>query len=108
MAGFTANGEVLQSVSVDKEIGGASYATGQVSVTGTATALVAVRGSRRALLIVQHGTTAVYIGGPGVATSTGVLLVGSEGSSMSVPTTGAVYGIVASGTQVVSYMEVYD
>ena len=96
------------SASVSTSPGAANFATNQVSVTSAATAIVAARATRRAVLIINHGTTDVYIGGATVTTATGILLAGSEGASISIPTTAAVYGIVASGTQAVSYIEVYD
>lgn len=108
MAGFTATGDKLESVEIVKDTGAASFAPGQVSVAVTATQIVAARATRRSVLIVQHGTTAVYVGGSGVTTSNGLLVVGAAGSRVGVPTAGAVYGIVGTGTQTVSYMEVYD
>lgn len=43
-----------------------------------------------------------------VTTSSGDLLVGIKGAFLSVPATTDVYAIVGSGTQGVSFMEVYE
>lgn len=89
--------------------GAANAATGQVSVTTTATLVAASRATRRSVKVTNTGTTDVYVGyTSGVTTSTGDLLVGIKGAFISVPTTSAVYAIVASGSVSVSYVEVYD
>lgn len=81
--------------------------TGQVSVGTSATLILPARRNRRSLLIVQHGTNAVYIGNDlSVATTTGVLLTGTAGTGISIPTTGEVWGIAGSA-QTVSYIEIY-
>lgn len=83
-----------------------TLATGQITVTTTATQIVSANTDRRALLIVNHGTTDVYIGTSSVATSDGVLLKGTAGANITVPGTMAVFGIVSSGTQAVSFIEI--
>lgn len=87
-------------------LGSPDVATNQVTVADTATLIRAADPRRRGLLIVNHGTTAVFVGDSTVTTTTGLLLAGVVGASVSVPTKGAVYGVVASGSQVVSYMVV--
>jgi hypothetical protein len=57
--------------------------------------------------IINHGTTAVYLGTGTITTSNGALLVGTAGASVTIVTTDAVKGIVASGSQAVSYIEEY-
>ena len=94
-------------VDVASITGTGSLANNQVSVTTTSDTVVAARAGRRALLIVQHGTTDVYLGTGTVTTTNGVLLKGVAGASISIPTAAAVNGIVASGTQTVSYLEVF-
>ncbi|MCI0549650.1 MAG: hypothetical protein L0287_01710 [Anaerolineae bacterium] len=98
--------EVYGAIGVDYAIGNNSIATGQVSVGTGATLIAAVRSNRRGILVVQHGTTAVYLGASNVATSTGVLLTGTAGTSIFIPTTAALYGIAGSA-QTVSYLEVF-
>lgn len=91
-------------------LGGApTLAHNQVSVATTAggTVIVAARAGRRSVVIINHGSTAVFIGNTGLTTSTGLQLIGTAGATISIPTSAAVYGIVAAGTQTVSYMEVY-
>lgn len=82
--------------------------TGQVSIASTATQIVAARSPRRSVLVINHGTTDVYIGfTSGVTTATGILLTGTKGASLSIPSNTTIYGITASGTQTISYAEVY-
>ena len=79
--------------------------TGQVSVTGTATQIVGQYSSRSGIVITNLGTTDVYIGeNAGVTTSTGHLLPGTKGASLSFSTTGAIYGITGGSSQTVSWL----
>ena len=81
--------------------------TGQVSVGTSATLILPARKQRRSLLVIQHGTNAVYLGkDENVSTTTGVLLTGTAGSGISIPTTGEIWG-VAGSAQTVSYIEIY-
>ncbi len=89
------------------EGGASTIATAQVTVANTSTLIAATRSGRNAITIVNSGTTPVYIGVTGVTTATGVLLPGSVGAALTLPTTAAVYGVVASSTQAVSYVETY-
>lgn len=84
-----------------------SITTGQVSVTTSATLIVASRVGRKSVTIVQEGTTIVRLGASGVAISTGVPLPGTIYSQFTFDGGAAIYGIVASGTQTVSYAETY-
>lgn len=89
------------------ESGAANFAATQVSVAATATQIVASNATRRAVLITNPSSSVtVYIGGAAVTTSTGQELL--PGNSLSLPVTSAVYGIVATSTQTVSAVEVYD
>ena len=90
-----------------RDTGYGSKTTNQVSVGATATQIVAARAGRGGVIIVQHGTTDVFIGGAGVSATNGVLLPGNKGASITLPDTGAIFGITASGTQTVSYYEAY-
>lgn len=98
----------IGDVDVLTQIGAANLANGQVSVTTTAGNVVASRATRRAVTIVNHGTTDVYLGVATVTTSNGILLTGTKGAAVTLFTTAAVQGIVAAGTQTVSYIEEYD
>lgn len=92
---------------VVQEAHATTIATNQVSVTTSSTLIVASRVGRRGLTIVNHGTTDVYIGVTGLTTSNGLLLVGVKGAGISLETEAAIYGIVGTGTQTVSYLEQY-
>jgi len=81
---------------------------GQVTVAATATLIAAARPGRGAVTIVNHGTTNVFIGGdPNVTALNGVKLVGVDGASITLSAQSAIYGITASGSQIVSYVEAY-
>lgn len=85
----------------------ANFTPAQVSVASTATLIAAQRTTRQLISIVNTTTTAIYIGGSGVTTTTGQLLPGVVGASITVPTTAALYGIVATGTATVTEAETY-
>ena len=88
--------------------GGADeIATAQVSVANTSTAIVAARAGRQDVTITNHGTTDVYIGVTGVTTATGMLLVGIKGGAITISGAAAIFGVVGSGTQTVSYLETF-
>ena len=82
--------------------------TGQVSVTTSSTAIVAARVTRRSLIIQNHGTTDVFCMTGTATTGAGFRLKGTDGASISLPTADDVACIVASGSQTVSYAEVYE
>jgi hypothetical protein len=93
-------------------LGVANIATGQATVANTATLIVAARTGasgtgRKSVTIVNGSTTPVYVGASGVTTSTGILLPGTTGASLTLDTQAALYGIVASSTEAVSYAETY-
>lgn len=78
---------------------------GQVSVTTSPTQIVAANSARKRIVITNTGSTAVYLGPSGVATSTGHLLAGAAGYPFVIYTKAAIYGIVGAGTQTVTYWE---
>lgn len=84
-----------------------SFKTTQVTIAATATLIAAARPGRRKLKVVNLGTTAVYLGGSGVTTTTGLLLTGAVGAEREIETSEAVYGIVAAATQDVSAVETW-
>lgn len=83
-----------------------------VSVTNSATPLVAVKGTRRRLLIQNRSGSDVFVGGPGVTTSTGYKI--ADGGSYEVvqqfPTDPSTkfpwYGVVSTGTSTINVVEV--
>jgi hypothetical protein len=96
----------------NQPVGAAAFAATQVALSSTATSIVAARTGvagtgRVSVTITNTTTTAIYLGGSGVTTSTGTLLPGIVGASVTLNTTAAVYGIVATGTPTVTALETY-
>lgn len=99
-SGGSASGSGLSRPYLSKTID-----TGQVTVSTTATLILAANGERHDATLVNLGTTDVYIGDSEVTTSTGVLLLGTKGTALTLNTRAAIYAIVGSGTQAISYIE---
>jgi len=79
-------------------------ATGQVSVTSSGTQIIAANANRGGILIYNtDSTNAVFIGGANVTASNGHEL--PAGQAISLPYQGSLYGIVASASVTVSYIE---
>lgn len=99
--GVGANPVIVSSV------GASSIATGQATVDTTSGGklIVAARPGRKSVLIVQEGATLVRLGPPGVTASTGIPLPGVQYATVTLEGGAAVYGTVASGTQLVSFLE---
>lgn len=88
--------------------GGRALASSQVTVTTTAAIAAIARANRIAVTIQNLGATAVYCGPDStVTTTTGFRLPGVDGSSVTIPSTAAVYCIVGAGTQAVSILETF-
>lgn len=87
---------------------GSDLTTGQITVAATATVIVPTAGAagRLSVTIVNNSTVDVFLGGPGVTISNGLLLVGTKGASITLNTSAAVYGIVATSTESVSFASV--
>jgi hypothetical protein len=78
----------------------------QITIAATATLIRSTNANRSAIVVVNHGSTNVFIGFTNaVTTSTGVMLVGIPGSSLTFQTRSDIYGIAASGTQAISFYE---
>jgi hypothetical protein len=85
----------------------AAVASAQVTVTTTATALDQSTSGPRSLLLRNRGAVAVFLGGSGVTSSTGLQLDPGETLSLDVPKFGAgVYGRTASSTARVDVLQV--
>jgi hypothetical protein len=80
---------------------------GTVGVTSAATLITAANGRRVELTVQNLGTANVYLGTDNTVTTSKGLLIPGTASMTDTTTTATWYGIVASGTVVVSYMEVY-
>ena len=97
------NGEV--SI-VANPVNSSAFAAGQVSVGTGATVIKAANTDRKYMVIKNIGANPVFIGGSGVTTGTGYsLAVNATLTMQESVSTAAVYGIVASGTETVSYLE---
>lgn len=90
-----------------REYGQPNLNTNQVSVALTATQIAAARSARGAITIVNHGTNPVYIGTGSVTATTGILLPGVVGASITLPYNGQVSGIATGGAQTVSFLETF-
>lgn len=84
---------------------GATLNTNQVSVGSTSTLIIAANANRKRLVLINMGTTNVFLGNIGVTIGTGQLLLGIAGYVIPLYFTGAVYGIVGTGTQTIAYIE---
>lgn len=94
------------SPSATRDYGSAAIATSQVSVGTSATQIVPARSGRLAVTITMVGSGDVFVGASGVTVANGSLLLGSKGSSITIPTQAAVFGIGAVA-QTVSVLETY-
>jgi hypothetical protein len=95
-------------------VGAANFVPNQATLTTTAAALIVAartgaQGTGRvSVTIVSGSTTAIALGGSGVTFTTGVVLPGTVGASITIPTTAAIYGsLSAAGSALVSYYETY-
>lgn len=90
------------------ESGATNFAPSQVTVSSSsATQLLAVNATRRGAVITNMDVSIhIFIGGASVTTSTGHDL--GPALSISIPFTGAIYAIAASGSPSASASEVYD
>lgn len=79
----------------------------QVDVDVSSTLIVAARAGRRTVIVINHSAIDVFLGSQGVTTLTGLLLTGIKGTGINIPTDGDIYGIAASGSARVSYMELF-
>lgn len=88
--------------------GAPTLATAQVSVTTGNISVAAARAGRRAVTITNvTGTSAIYCGNTGVATTTGTYLGATAGSNITLNTTVAIFCTVAATTQTVTVAETY-
>jgi hypothetical protein len=85
----------------------APFQTTVTTATGPATLLAAARAKRQFVTVINSGTTAVYLGGASVTASTGVMLPGVAGASITIAFTGDLYAVAATGSQAVTGYEVY-
>lgn len=98
---------VSQAMVRDTNAGSDDHASNQVSIADTATQIVGLRANRQGIVIINNSNTDIFIGDDTVTDTTGALLLGVKGSAITIETTAAIYGVVASGTATVSYMELF-
>ena len=99
------------AVAPSTPVGSATLATGQSAGFTTSTLIVAARTGapgtgRHNVTITNLGTVDTYCGNTGVTTSTGELLVGIKGASITLDSTAAIY-CAAGSSSTVSYAETY-
>lgn len=85
----------------------ANVATNQVSIGTSATLIAAARPGRTMITVVNTTTTQIFLGPSGLTTGNALPLPGVVGASVTLQFSGALYGIVASGTATVGEAEVY-
>jgi len=103
--------------STSQPVGSGSINTGQATVGASATLIVASRignggngaggagTGRTAVTISNNGTAVIFIGPAGVTTATGMAIY--QNTSVTLNTTAAIYGVVASSTQPATYLETF-
>jgi len=80
--------------------------TSRVSVGTSPTLLLDANEDRLGAIIVKHSKKSLYLGGPAVSTTTGLLVTGAAGTAFSLEVGNTeLYGVVESGTQILSIME---
>ena len=98
-----------------QSLGAANFATGQVTLTTTGGAIIVparlggITVGRVSVTIVNQSSTSVALGPTaGVTFTTGQVLPGVVGASITIATTAAVYGSLQSaGTALLTYHETY-
>lgn len=83
-----------------RDYGSATIATSQVNVGTASTQIVPARSGRLAVTITMVGAGDIFVGVTGVTAANGALLLGVKGSSITIPTQAAVFGIGAVAQQV--------
>lgn len=100
------SGGTTTTPTVVTEQGLGTLGTNQVAVAATATQIVGARTTRSGVLIINPSAVIVYVGNTsGVTTANGAPI--GPGNWITLPTTSAVFGISATGTNTVAFVEVY-
>jgi hypothetical protein len=92
----------------NQPVGATNFAPAQVSVGTSATSIAAARAGaigtgRVSITITNTTTTPIFLGGSGVTATTGQLLPGIVGASVTLNTTAAIFGIAASAATVTEF-----
>lgn len=97
------------AIPVDDQSCPESMNCNQVTIEATATPIVAARATRAGIMLTNLGSTEVfYKQSDTVTTSNGDLLPAGRGQWKFIATKSQIWGIVAAGTQAISFVEVYD
>lgn len=80
--------------------------SGQITVGTTATLIVSAVGNGERVHVFNEGGASVYLGPAGVTTSTGYELENRSGIELVLEPGESLYGVVATGTEVVDYITV--
>lgn len=80
----------------------------QVTIGSSPTLILDVDESRdrKGIITINLGSVDVYLGNANVTTANGLLLLGTKGASVSIPSSAALYGVCASSAAI-SYMATY-
>jgi hypothetical protein len=82
------------------------WSTGQATMTAAISQIVPANPARSGISIINTSTTAVYLcENANGSTSTGHYLAGVVGASFSFATTGAIYGVTAGGSALVTWAQ---
>lgn len=84
-----------------------SIAAGQGTISTTAASLVAARAARKTITIENTSAVAFYVGPTGVTATTGLLVPGVVGASVTVDSAAAFFAITASGSATASFLETF-
>lgn len=105
---ISAAGQAVGGATPHTRSGGDTFIAGQTAMSGSAAVIVAARANRRHVIVKNiDASLKVYVGeDASVTTSNGLEL--AAGESVTVETTQVVYGIAASGTPNVQWLEVFD
>jgi len=103
-----AQGEIIEAKSMNSSYFNATLAGtmnyGNISVTTAATLIKATNASRKSILVRNYGSASLFIGGNNsVTTGNGFEVQANQ--SIYIKDTDEIYGIVASGTLDVRYLE---
>jgi len=106
--GTTRSAPSVSAPASSQDVGRATLATSQITIGTTATLIAAARAGRGSIKVTNTGTTVAFLGNStGVTITTGDYLAGAVGAANTYGYQGALYGIVATGTAVVTVSEVY-
>lgn len=75
-----------------------------ITVNSTATLVIAADNKNRTVYVHNSGGAKIYLGGSDVTTANGYHLANAESAEFFVPVNETLYGVVASGTNVINVL----